>query len=97
MVDKKTQFVLSLQGKEDKGFMEHWAVVSGELTGLVRGHYHLLRKYKIVDSVAVGADRYYTLGKECTHKEMVGIYSDKSKRAYDPDDGIGHEPYKCWD
>lgn len=98
MVDKKTAFVLSLQGKKDSGFMEHYAIVNGDITGLVSGHYHLLRKYKMIeDNIAVGTYRYYTLGQECTHKDMVAIYSGKSKHKYDPNDGMGHEPYKCWD
>jgi len=35
MVDKKTKFVLSLQGKEYAGHLDHWSVTGGDLAGLI--------------------------------------------------------------
>ncbi len=103
MVDKKTQFMLSLQGKHYDGHMEYWTTVEGDLTGLIDGRYILAARgnsFKLVDgeyAVINHKDIYYTLGNKCTHEVMVEVYSGAAKGKYDPDDGMGHEPYKCWD
>lgn len=83
MVDKKAKFVLSLQGKEYAGCMEHWTLIADEIVGLVENkHYHVLSKFKIKGDVVVGIDRYYTLGKKVTHKLILGIISCPAKGKY---------------
>ena len=87
MVDKKTEFVLSLQGKECAGHLTHWTIIYGELAGLMKSHkgpphYHVLREYKISNDIAIGVSRYYTLGTECTHKEIMGIISLPAEGKY---------------
>ncbi len=77
VVDKKTKFVLSLQGKQNAGHLDHWTVVGGEMAGLRDSHYQLVAReenYKIIDNeYVVVKHAYYTLGKECTHAEIIEI------------------------
>ena len=102
MVDKKIQFVLSLQGKKYAGHLDQWSITDGDLAGIgSTGEYQLTargRQYEIIDNkYAISEHSYVTLGKQHTHKEIVEIYASKTKREYDPDDEMGHAPYKTWD
>jgi len=79
VVDKKTKFVLSLQGKEYAGHLDHWSVDRGDLAGLVCGEYQLTarcRHYEIINNeYAISEHAYVTLGQQCTHQEIVEMYT----------------------
>jgi len=78
MVDKKTKFVLSLQGKEYAGHLDHWSVTGGDLAGLIASTYQLTGRsgnYEIINNeYAISNHAYVTLGKQCTHQEIVEMY-----------------------
>ena len=84
MVDKKTEFVLSLQGKQYAGHLDHWSVDRGDLAGLACGEYTLTaraRNYEIVNNeYAVSRHAYVTLGQQCTHDEIVNMYTNKGMK-----------------
>lgn len=84
MVDSKTKFVLSLQGKEYAGHLEQWSVDRGDLAGLgTSGDYQLVARYnnyQLIDNeYAISKHTYVTLGQQCTHKEVVEMYTNKTR------------------
>jgi len=80
VVDKKTAFVLSLQGKQYAGHLDHWSVTDGDLAGLLCDEYQLTGRngnYEIINNeYAISNHAYVTLGQQCTHKEIVEMYKE---------------------
>ena len=84
VVDKKTEFVLSLQGKESRGHLAHWCISHGDLVGLKCGKYQLTARdtnYEIINNeYATYKHSYVTLGKKIQHTELLKIYGKRTVR-----------------
>ena len=97
MVDKKTEFVLSLQGKKFLGHLDFWATDERDLAGILEPeteHPESAKyvvggregKFEIIEDYAVGDGKYYTLGEQVTHSKLVNILAGKVEgKYYDPD------------
>ncbi len=94
-MDKKTQFKLELQGKEDRGHLEFWTVDNGDLSGIKGAEcpetaQYILGgrdgKFKIYEDYAVAEYAYYTLGEETSHARIIDIIAGKVQgKYYDPE------------
>lgn len=93
-MDDKTKFKLTLQGKEDHGYLEYWSNSRGDLAGIKEGdcvntaEYVLggrNENYELHDDYAVLADGFYTLGEQVSHGRLIEILAGAVEgKYYDP-------------